>query len=314
MWVWKVHWTSWWFKLKLCRQETAARRRWGPSSAAKHQGGVSAAPCWHGCVQMPHGHLAAGAPTTWGGEDDAREGGEQRGAGHETMTCQQTHCQWQNAQHLQNLWKKNPIPAARHFLQLQEETLALQPGCEWHKYETRSGLEIWTELCTLSSSDRKRKMTNPNLPGTWRLGWRSHSSTGIRPLAVAGHHCRSWIPTLSHRRLMLINVRNARAYINIVLLTSDLCLSLQTFIVLGSGNIIHRFNADPVLGLLSAVNPLRKAAIWMLSHWYLFSTLPCVITGLGKNKRNKTAVVAFFFRSFESLSNWLPLIFFSFCS
>lgn len=56
------------------------------------------------------------------------------------------------------------------YSSLQEETLALQPGCERHKYETWSGLEIWTKLWTLSSSDRKREMTNPNLPGTWRLG------------------------------------------------------------------------------------------------------------------------------------------------
>lgn len=120
--------------------------------------------------------------------------------------------------------KKNQIPAARHFLQVREATFTLRPGCERGKYKTRSGLKIWTELSTLSSFDRKQERTNPNLPGTWRLGWRSHSSTGIRPMAVTGHHWRSWIPTLSHKRLTLITVRNARAYINVLFLTSDLCL------------------------------------------------------------------------------------------
>lgn len=48
--------------------------------------------------------------------------------------------------------------------------------------------------------------------------------------------------------------------------------SQETFIVLGSGNIIHRFNTHPAFGHLSAANPLRKAAIWILSHC-LFSFL-----------------------------------------
>lgn len=146
-----------------------------------------------------------------------------------TMTCQQTITRDIASDRTLNICKncekkKNQIPANRHFLQVREATLALLPCCEWCKYKTRSGLKIWTELSTLSSFDRKQERTNPNLPGTWRLGWRSHSSTGIRPLAVTGHHWRSWIPTLSHKRLTMITVRNARAYINVVFLTSDLCL------------------------------------------------------------------------------------------
>ncbi|XP_029289725.1 sodium channel protein type 4 subunit alpha B-like [Cottoperca gobio] len=44
--------------------------------------------------------------------------------------------------------------------------------------------------------------------------------------------------------------------------------SQKTFIVLGKGNIVHRFNAESVFYLLSAFNPLRTVAIRMLIHSY----------------------------------------------
>ncbi|XP_037622668.1 sodium channel protein type 4 subunit alpha B-like isoform X1 [Sebastes umbrosus] len=42
--------------------------------------------------------------------------------------------------------------------------------------------------------------------------------------------------------------------------------SQKTFIVLGKGNIIHRFNAEPACYLLSPFNPLRTIAINILIH------------------------------------------------
>ncbi|XP_070704027.1 sodium channel protein type 4 subunit alpha B [Pempheris klunzingeri] len=42
--------------------------------------------------------------------------------------------------------------------------------------------------------------------------------------------------------------------------------SQKTFIVLGKGNIIYRFNAEPACYLLSPFNPLRTAAIRILIH------------------------------------------------
>ncbi|XP_074513191.1 sodium channel protein type 4 subunit alpha B-like [Sebastes fasciatus] len=44
--------------------------------------------------------------------------------------------------------------------------------------------------------------------------------------------------------------------------------SQKTFIVLGKGNIIQRFNSDPACYLLGPLNPLRIVAIRILIHSY----------------------------------------------
>ncbi|CAJ1075534.1 hypothetical protein OJAV_G00084440 [Xyrichtys novacula] len=46
--------------------------------------------------------------------------------------------------------------------------------------------------------------------------------------------------------------------------------SQMTFIVLGKGNVIYRFNAEPACYLLSPFNPLRQIAIRILIHSYPF--------------------------------------------
>ncbi|KAM6966795.1 sodium channel protein type 4 subunit alpha B [Tautogolabrus adspersus] len=46
--------------------------------------------------------------------------------------------------------------------------------------------------------------------------------------------------------------------------------SQMTFIVLGKGNVIYRFNAEPACYLLTPFNPLRRIAIKVLIHTYPF--------------------------------------------
>lgn len=69
---------------QLCPQETVARRQCRPSGAAKCQGGITAAPCWHGSVQMLHSCLVGGDPrATRSRERGARnEDEKQRGTKH----------------------------------------------------------------------------------------------------------------------------------------------------------------------------------------------------------------------------------------
>lgn len=51
-----------WLSFQLCPQETVARRQCRPSCAAKCEGSITPAPCWHRGVQTPHGRLAGGDP------------------------------------------------------------------------------------------------------------------------------------------------------------------------------------------------------------------------------------------------------------
>ncbi|XP_062421881.1 sodium channel protein type 4 subunit alpha B isoform X2 [Pungitius pungitius] len=63
--------------------------------------------------------------------------------------------------------------------------------------------------------------------------------------------------------------------------------SLKTFIVLGKGNIIYRFNAESACYLLSPFNPLRTIAIRILIHslfsWFIMVTIlaNCAFMTLG---------------------------------
>lgn len=52
--------------------------------------------------------------------------------------------------------------------------------------------------------------------------------------------------------------------------------SLQTFLVLGKGKVIHRFNAHKACYLFSPVNPLRRFAIKFLTNSYLFCFWRCL--------------------------------------
>lgn len=73
-----------WLSLQLCPQETVAQRQCCPSGAAKCQGGITAAPCWHGGVQTPHTRLVGGDPraTHSRGRGPRYEDEKQRGTKH----------------------------------------------------------------------------------------------------------------------------------------------------------------------------------------------------------------------------------------
>ncbi|KAM7397220.1 hypothetical protein PAMP_020210 [Pampus punctatissimus] len=57
-------------------------------------------------------------------------------------------------------------------------------------------------------------------------------------------------------------------YFNTPLEELDPFYQSQTFMVLSKGNIIHRFNADPVCYLLSPFSLLRPITIKILTHLY----------------------------------------------
>lgn len=69
-----------WLSFQLCPQETVAWRQCRPSGAAKCQGGITAAPCWHGSVQTLHCRLVGGDPrATRSREHGARDEDEKQG-------------------------------------------------------------------------------------------------------------------------------------------------------------------------------------------------------------------------------------------